>query len=298
MDTAASPPPQLRADYRKLAALYQDRRTPDRLLAHYLVERRLADSFRASTRQERENGAYNQLYDTLLREVHDHPRRAATHVPTDDYIKRQVRMLLRELRRDDVFVDIGGGDCRVALAVASHVTKSIVVDVTDELVPTVAEAPNFQFVLTKSADVPLPDASVSFIYSNQVIEHIHPDDVGERMEELYRVLKPGGRYLCRTPNKLSGPHDVSMYFDAVARGTHMCEYTYASLARTMREAGFVKPRLIIAPRAYRMFEIPFALSRPIEAVFTGVPPSMHTGICRSPIGRALLGITLMVEKPL
>jgi ubiquinone/menaquinone biosynthesis C-methylase UbiE len=299
MDTAVSTFPKLRPDYRKIAALYNDPRPADRLIAHYLVERRLADDFRTSTQYEREHGAYNRLYDTLLSEVYDHPRTIASHTPSDNYTKRQVSMLLRELGSDDVFLDIGGGDCRVALSVAPHVAKSIVVDVSNELVPADADvqAPNFQFVLTKSADIPLPDESVSFIYSNQVIEHIHPDDVDERMRELYRVMKPGGRYLCRTPNRTSGPHDVSMYFDDVACGTHMHEYTYASLLRLVRDAGFVRPRIIIAPRAQRLFEIPYALARPIEMMLAAVPRSMHTAICRSPICRALLGITMMVEKP-
>lgn len=297
MDSAGTSPVALRADYRKIAALYGDKRSGDRLIAHYLVERRLADEMRASTKADRENGAYNRLYDTLLREVHDHPRWTASHTPTGDYAERQVRMLLRELKPDDVFLEIGGGDCRVALSVAPHVTKSVAIDVTDQLVPKDIAATNFEFVKNRCADVPVPDESVSFIYSNQVLEHIHPDDVEERMRELYRVLKPGGRYLCRTPNQISGPHDISMFFDDVARGTHMREYSYQSLYQLMRDTGFVRPRIVIAPRAYRLFDIPYPLAHLVEMMFAAAPRSLHTQICRSRIGRSLLGITMMVEKP-
>jgi ubiquinone/menaquinone biosynthesis C-methylase UbiE len=296
-DAAPSRPATLRADYRKIAARYGDKRSAERLIAHYTVERRLADDFRTSTKHERENGAYNRLYDTLLTEVHDHPRRTASHAPTDDYLKRQVRMLLRELGPDDAFVDIGGGDCRVALAIAPHVAKSIVVDVSAELVPANIEATNFQFVKNRCADIPIPDESVSFIYSNQVIEHIHPGDIPERLSELYRVLKPGGRYLCRTPNRVSGPHDISMYFDDVAHGTHMREYTYESLHSMLREAGFIRPRILIAPRAIRLFDLPYPIARAIEAGLAAIPRRFHTEICRSSVGRTLLGITMLVEKP-
>ena len=229
MDSAGSSPVTLRADYQKIAALYGDTRSGERLVAHYLIERRLADEMRASTRQDRENGAYSRLYDTLLSEVYDHPRWTASHAPPGDYADRQVRMLLRELKPDDVFLEIGGGDCRVALSVARHVAKAVAIDVTDQLVPKDIEATNFEFVKNRCADVPVPDESVSFIYSNQVLEHIHPDDVEERMRELYRVLKPGGRYICRTPNRVSGPHDISMFFDDAACGTHIREYSYQSL---------------------------------------------------------------------
>ncbi|MGD9982449.1 MAG: class I SAM-dependent methyltransferase [Hyphomonadaceae bacterium] len=298
MDTAGTSPVRLRADYRKIAELYGDTRSPERIIAHYLVERRLADALRASTKAERENGAYNRLYDTLLTEVYDHPRWTASHEPSGDYADRQVRMLLGELKPEDVFLDIGGGDCRIALSVAPYVAKSIVVDVSDQLVPRDITATNFEFVKNRCADVPVPDESVSFIYSNQVLEHIHPDDVEERMRELYRVLKPGGRYMCRTPNRFSGPHDVSMYFDDVSHGTHMREYSYETLYRLVGDAGFVHPRIMIAPRAYRLFDLPYALARLVERVFAAAPRSLHTPICRSHIGRSLLGITMMVEKPL
>ena len=38
------------------------------------------------------------------------------------------------------------------------------------------------------------------------------------LANLYRALKPGAVYVCITPNRLSGPHDISLYFDSVATG--------------------------------------------------------------------------------
>lgn len=297
MDTASTTPVRLRADYAQIAKLYNDTRSAERITAHYLIERRLADDMRASTKHDRENGAYNRLYDTLLSQVYDHPRWTASHDPSDDYADRQVRLLRRELRPDDTFLDIGGGDCRIALSIAPHVAKSIVVDVSDQLVPKDIKATNFEFVKNRCTDIPVPDESISLIYSNQVLEHIHPDDVEDGMREVYRVLKPGGHYICRTPNRFSGPHDISMYFDDVAQGTHMCEYSYKSLYQLMRRTGFVHPRIIVAPRAYRLFGLPYALARLAESLFAAVPQSLHTPICRSRIGRSLLGITMIVEKP-
>lgn len=130
-------------------------------------------------------------------------------------------MIIREVGANDVFLEVGGGDCRVALAVAPHVARSVVVDVTNQLVPADHGVANFNFVKTRGVEVPLPSESVSFIYSNQLMEHLHPEDAAAQLQELYRVLKPGGRYLCRTPSKVSGPHDVSMFFGDVARGMHM-----------------------------------------------------------------------------
>lgn len=291
----------LREDYRKIASIYGDGREADRIIAHYTLERRLADEMRNSTKADREGGLYNRMYDELLGGLKDHPRKRAeteeARASKQRYVERQARMILGEARPDDVFLEVGGGDCRVALLVAPHVAKSIVVDVSSALVPLAIEATNFAFVQTSGVDIPLPSESVSFIYSNQVMEHLHPEDALEQLRELFRVLKPGGRYLCRTPHRVTGPHDVSRYFDDVARGTHMREYSYAELHQIFRSAGFSRMRILIAPRAHRAFALPQAIAEMLEKLCARVPRKYHTTICRSRLVRALLGMTVIAEKP-
>jgi hypothetical protein len=77
----------------------------------------------------------------------------------------------------------------------------------------------------------------------------------------------------------------------------MKEYTYASLSEILHDAGFVRPTIIIAPRAHRFGTMPRFLAIMLEALFSAVPRRLHTSICRSRLGRSLLGITMMVEKP-
>jgi ubiquinone/menaquinone biosynthesis C-methylase UbiE len=292
----------LRPDYRKIAAIYADGRSGERILAHYQLERRLADELRTSTRQQRESGLYNDLYDTLVGELPDHPRRTgdteATRERKRRYCERQAKLIRRYTRPDDAFLDVGGGDCKVALLMAPHVAKSIVLDVSDKLAPMAVEASNFEFVKTTGVQVPLASDSVSFIYSNQLMEHLHPEDAVEQLRELYRVLKPGGVYMCRTPNRVTGPHDVSRYFDEVAHGTHMREYCYAELDHIFRDAGFVKTRVVVAPQAHRFFGLPKKIALALEGAFARVPRPLHTAICRSRVTRALMGITMIAEKPL
>ena len=47
--------------------------------------------------------------------------------------------------------------------------------------------------------IPYPDATFDIVFADNVMEHIeHPDTV---FHEIARVLKPGGRFFAKTPNK-------------------------------------------------------------------------------------------------
>jgi SAM-dependent methyltransferase len=47
--------------------------------------------------------------------------------------------------------------------------------------------------------IPYPDASFDVVFSDNVLEHL--EKPGEVMKEVRRVLKPGGVFLAKTPNR-------------------------------------------------------------------------------------------------
>jgi SAM-dependent methyltransferase len=89
--------------------------------------------------------------------------------------------------------------------------------------------------------MPLADGSVDIAYSNNVIEHLHPDDARAQMAEIHRVLKPQGVFVCITPPRSTGPHDVSKFFlppGAEPQGLHLKEYELGELAGLLASLGF------------------------------------------------------------
>lgn len=73
-----------------------------------------------------------------------------------------------------------------------------------------------------------PDASFDYAVSTSMIEHLHPEDVDIHLREVWRVLKPGGRYLVWCPNRL-GHHEDRPY--------HLSMMSYRDLTGRMSRAG-------------------------------------------------------------
>jgi SAM-dependent methyltransferase len=169
------------------------------------------------------------------------------------------------------------------------------VDVSGEITKGAARPANFELILSDGSSIPVPAGSVHVAYSNQLMEHLHPDDALEQLRNVYAALAPGGRYVCITPNRLTGPHDVSEHFDEVATGFHLKEYTATELARIFKAAGFSR---ISAFASYReqFFAVPVFLLKIAESVVAVLPRSSRRQVARRLPFRALLRAAVVGEK--
>ncbi|MCC7125977.1 MAG: class I SAM-dependent methyltransferase [Acidobacteria bacterium] len=208
-----------------------------RVQHHYQVERALADRLRTSTRAERLH-LYRELYDELFQQVPGHPLMQPDRALRERVVAAQLAFLRPMISPGSVFMELGAGDCRLSAAMAPHVRTVYAVDVSAEITKQTTLPANCHLVISDGCTVPVPEGSVSLAFSDQLMEHLHPADAVEQLREIHRALAPGGVYVLFTPNRLSGPHDVSKYFDVVATGFHLKEYTTGELARALRQAGF------------------------------------------------------------
>jgi SAM-dependent methyltransferase len=228
--------------------------TAAQLREQYDIERELADRLRnAATREER-----RPLYGEVYRELHERLAHHPLVVQTQDALARsvtaapQVRLLRTFVNSKTDFCEIGAGDSAVARALAPYVRSSLALDVTDAFVSGPNPDGNFEFRVFDGFDPGLPPGSVDVAYSRDVAEHLHPDDLLEQTAAVARMLKPGGMYLCVSPNRLSGPHDVSRRFDDTPTGLHLREYTVSELAVAMRRSGFSDTKVVISWAGRRM----------------------------------------------
>jgi len=215
-------------------------RTYDQVRNHYEVEKALADRLKSSSREERKT-IYATMYDELFSKVPDHPRliRREDESLTARTNREKFSVVRKHLSRDIVFTEFAPGDCRFSFYVTSYVREVYGIDISDQRNPTDKVPDNFRLIVYDGYDLSeMPDGSVDVMFSDQLIEHFHPDDTLLHLQLAYRILKPGGKYLIRTPHLYNGPHDVSAYFSDEPQGFHLKEWTYREVKQLVRKVGY------------------------------------------------------------
>jgi SAM-dependent methyltransferase len=143
---------------------------------------------------------------------------------------------------------------------------------------------------------PLASNTIDFAYSNQLVEQLHPGDIGKHFAEVARTLRSGGRYLAITPHALAGPHDVSRYFDYRPTGFHLMEYTYRTLARLFTEAGLGIEMVRLGAAGHYVY-VPPATGTIVETILGLCPTRWRDSLLRPKIVQAALGIAMIGRKP-
>ncbi len=218
-----------------------------------------------------------------------------------------VEILARLCRPDDVVLEVGCGRGYTCLGLAGSIKQIVGTDVSD---PSLQEARALlrrnkvsnARILKAGADAlteHFEPESFDKVISIDVYEHLHPDDALKHLREVYKLLKRGGAYIIKTPNRVSGPHDMTkdVFPDAKeALGFHLNELTNRELMDRMREIGFGRFRSMF-PLAHKLpvsFDIwyPAQISSMVEGWYND---SKDKGFVKR-LKALFMGITLMAVK--
>jgi SAM-dependent methyltransferase len=201
--------------------------------------------------------------------------------------RRIIGALLDTARRDDTAVrllDIGCGTGANLPMLRSFVGKEGCVTGIDfsplalQFARSHPESRNVELMQADALNLPFEDNSFDFVTMFDVLEHLSDDH--RALQEVHRVLRPGGAYVWSVPayKKLWSAHDEALH--------HFRRYEQAELRQLLRTEGFAVKRLSFAMSlmppiawAYRRFVLPFKTMRSQEsskvtegAVLPGVPP--------------------------
>lgn len=267
-------------------------RTPDQLRRHFDVERELADRYRAANREERLAMA-SALYEELFRRVPRHSRvtRREEEERNIRAVEARLRLISPFLAPDTVFLEFAPGDCALAQAVARRTAKAYGVDISDQRGEHAENPANFELLLYDGFHLDFPAESVDLVFSYQMLEHLHPEDMDHHFATVFQMLKPGGRYVFSTPHRFSGPHDISRHFSDVPLGFHLKEWTYRELAAVACQTGFSAWHTYRfgKPRPSRRWN---ALTLAVENLFALLPRKLQ----RRASSRLFEGVTMLVRK--
>jgi hypothetical protein len=228
------------------------------LAHHYRIERTIADRLHSASREER-TAIYLTMYDELFREVPDHPRLTRRQ---DENESRRANsgkraLVTRYIDSSVVFAEFAPGDCRFVMDIAASVHHAYGIDISDQHAAMKPSPENFTLVIYDGVDLKdIADASVDLVFSDQLIEHLLPEDTVRHFTLVRRLLRVGGRYVFRTPHAFTGPHDISGYFSDEPEGFHLKEWTYSELRTLCAEAGFTST-LTHLPLKGRSIRVPF-----------------------------------------
>ncbi len=226
----------------KLRKSLPPNRSFEQIKNHYLVEKAIAKKLMQSSREERKL-IYATMYNDLFSKVPDHPRlrRREDKQKTIQANRKKFAFISRYLNKSVVFMEFAPGDCKFALEVARYVKFVYAVDISDQRSKDDKAPDNFKLIIYDGYSLNEIEAnSVDIIFSDQLIEHFHPEDTEHHFRLAYNILKKGGKYAFLTPHGFTGPHDVSQYFSDVPECFHLKEWTYTELRKLLKGIGYLR----------------------------------------------------------
>lgn len=268
-----------------------ENRTYENVLHHFEIESAIAKQLMAADREGRKK-IYSTMYDELFAQVPDHPRLTRRDDPaeTASMNRRKMRLIAPFVAPDGDVLEFGAGDCRFAFELAKIARKVFAVDIADQIGPDAERPANFELVVYNGYDLDLPEGSIDTAFSDQLIEHLHPEDTEHHFRIVHGVLRPGGVYTFRTPHRLTGPHDVSRYFSETAEGFHLKEWTYGQLSALLTQTGFRRIEAYWFGRG-QLVRVPLAAFQTTESLLRHVPFGRRTVM-----NYLLPGITIAAYK--
>jgi len=209
-------------------------RSFEQIKKHYEVEKAIATRLKKANREERKI-IYKTMYDELFKQVPDHPRVKRRENPKIAALEnqRKFKLIKKFINKSIVFVEFGSGDCRFAMDICKHVSFVYGVDISDQRGQFDNALNNFELIIYDGYNLEMQENSADVVFSDNLIEHLHPDDTKLHFQLVRNILKSQGIYIFRTPHRFSGPQDISCYFSDEAEGFHLKEWTYSEIAKIL-----------------------------------------------------------------
>jgi ubiquinone/menaquinone biosynthesis C-methylase UbiE len=156
--------------------------------------------------------------------------------------RRWMALELWELATDAPVIEVGCGDASFTRELAHYSTNVTALDISASQIADNSRAfPRIKFVQHDVAEpFPFPDNSFEVVWCSEVLEHLFNPVFA--VEEMHRILRPGGRLLVTVPyhgrfkDVLIALFKWDVHFSPT--NPHIRFYTTKTLSRMVEDAGF------------------------------------------------------------
>ncbi len=269
---------------------------PERIAEHYLMEARMRRRILGAEPSER-SGLYARAYEAIVGRTLSSPPEAqeAEALRRRRQVAGQIKALKPYLKASSRVLEIGPGDGQLSIALCDMAAAVTAVDVRDELAAQPDLPTNLELIVSDGAVPIVEPRAYDVAITDQLLEHLHPEDVEAVLEAVWAALRPGGLFVVLTPNRLLGPHDISRFYDHdEARGLHLHEFSFAELCSLLRTAGFARVGPVAGGGSH-WIRSSTTLVKGMEATLGALPSSVRRGLVRAPAVRAALNSMLGVR---
>jgi SAM-dependent methyltransferase len=271
--------------------------TEDQIYQIYESEIKHSDRLRISDSNKRKL-LYEKVYEDYYSELPFHP---AFKVKNNFEIQKnrldfQLNKLIPIVNKNQVFVEVGAGDCALSKQLSSYVGKIYALEISQTYAMQENKLPsNMEIIIFDGFNFPFEAHTIDFVYSNQLIEHLHPDDALEQLKSIFNCLKKGGRHMIITPNRLLGPGDISGHFGDEPIGFHLKEYTDLELRSILKSVGFKKFKFQTIIKGKSIF-VPFIIKWALESYFSKISKQKRERLLRYRIFNLFFNTVLIAQK--
>jgi ubiquinone/menaquinone biosynthesis C-methylase UbiE len=168
-----------------------------------------------------------------------------------EYPKRFCEYIFSNFKKDSKILDVGCGNGDFSKELQQMEFDVFGIDISDYSKKTLKK--NFRKVNLEKEKYPFKDNTFDIIFSKSVIEHLR--EPGFMVDEIFRILKPNGIFICLTP---SWKHNYKEQF--YIDHTHVTPFTKHSLETICRLSGF-------EPKCKYFYQLPFVWKKSYMKTF-------------------------------
>lgn len=227
----------------------------DNLVKAFEIEKKFHDAILSEVSFDKRKQLYKEVYNI----VHEIYGSASSNIAQRSIQKNKIAEIFKKELEGKKILDVGCGAGLFLESIERNMKYEKLVGLDVYFPDSMLENSKIEYIKSDIIDFSLEE-KFDVVFSDQVMEHIAPSDLGLHLSSIRRVLKDRGLLIVIMPNRLFGPTDVTRIIDFTysgitkAQGTHLNESTYSEMISMLNKNGFSNFRTILPiPKIRRIF---------------------------------------------